>query len=111
MKKQADTARLAAPNEAGPRVEVYQKTWCSYSRVALALLEEKDTRFEDIGVTDDEIREREMIERARISSSVTPISSKRVPFSPAMPRRRGCKSTRSCDRPRPGGPPHWRRLT
>ena len=40
MKKQADTARLAAANEAGPRVEVYHKTWCSYSRVALALLEE-----------------------------------------------------------------------
>ena len=41
MKKQADTARLAAANEAGPRVEVYHKTWCSYSRAVLALLEEK----------------------------------------------------------------------
>ena len=40
MKKQEDTARLAASNEAGPRVEVYHKTWCSNSRVALALLEE-----------------------------------------------------------------------
>ena len=68
MKKQADTARLAAANEAGPRVEVYHKTWCSYSRVALALLEEKGTRFEDIDVTDDEIREREMIERAHVTS-------------------------------------------
>ena len=68
MKKQADTARLAAANEAGPWVEVYHKTWCSYSRVALALLEEEDPRFEDIGVTDDEIREREMIERAHVTS-------------------------------------------
>ena len=68
MKKQADTARLAAANEAGPWVEVYHKTWCSYSRAALALLEEKGTRFEDIGVTDDEIREREMIERAHVTS-------------------------------------------
>ena len=68
MKKQADTARLAAANEAGPRVEVYHKTWCSYSRAALALLEEKGTRFEDIDVTEDEIREREMIERAHVNS-------------------------------------------
>jgi len=68
MKKQADTARLAAANEAGPRVEVYHKTWCSYSRAALALLEEKGARFEDIDVTEDEIREREMIERAHVTS-------------------------------------------
>ena len=68
MKKQADTARLAAANEAGPWVEVYHKTWCSYSRAALALLEEKGARFEDIDVTEDEIREREMIERAHFTS-------------------------------------------
>ena len=68
MKKQADAARLAAANEAGPRVEVYHKTWCSYSRAALALLREKGVRFEDIDVTDDEIREREMIERAQATS-------------------------------------------
>ena len=68
MKKQADTARLAAANEAGPRVEVYHKTWCSYSCAALALLEEKGARFEDIDVTEDEIREREMIERAHVTS-------------------------------------------
>ena len=36
MKKQADTARLAAANEARPRVEVYHKTWCSYSCAARA---------------------------------------------------------------------------
>lgn len=64
MKKQADAARLTAANEAGPRVEVYHKTWCPYSRAALALLREKGVRFEDIDVTDDEIRERQMIERS-----------------------------------------------
>jgi len=68
MKKQADAARLAAANEAGPRVEVYHKTWCSYSRAALALLREKGVRVEDIDVTDDEIRERRMIERAHATS-------------------------------------------
>ncbi len=68
MKKQADAARLTAANEAEPRVEVYHKTWCSYSRAALALLKEKDVRFEDIDITDDEIREREMIERAHATS-------------------------------------------
>ncbi len=68
MKKQTNAARLAAANEAGPRVEVYHKTWCSYSRAALALLKEKGVRFEDIDVTDDEIREREMIERAHATS-------------------------------------------
>ncbi|MCH7937785.1 MAG: glutaredoxin 3 [Proteobacteria bacterium] len=68
MKKQADAARLAAANEAGPRVEVYHKTWCSYSRAALALLREKGVRFEDIDITDDDIRERQMIERAHAAS-------------------------------------------
>ncbi len=68
MKKQADAARLAAANEAGPRVEVYHKTWCPYSRAALGLLKEKGARFVDIDVTDDEIREREMIERAHATS-------------------------------------------
>ncbi len=68
MKKQADAARFTAANEAGPRVEVYHKTWCPYSRAALALLNEKGVRFEDIDVTDDEIREREMIGRAHATS-------------------------------------------
>jgi len=68
MKKQANSAKLAAANEAGPRVEVYHKTWCSYSRAALALLKEKGARFEDIDVTDDEMRELEMIERADATS-------------------------------------------
>ena len=68
MKKQADAVGKAAANDAGPRVEVYHKTWCSYSRAALALLKEKGARFEDIDVTDDEIRERQMIERADATS-------------------------------------------
>ena len=68
MKKQANSAKLATANEAGPRVEVYHKTWCSYSRAALALLKEKGARFEDIDVTDDEMRELEMIERADATS-------------------------------------------
>ncbi len=68
MKKPADAAELTAANEAGPRVEVYHKTWCPYSRAALGLLKEKGARFVDIDVTDDEIREREMIERAHATS-------------------------------------------
>jgi GrxC family glutaredoxin len=64
MKKQTIDTSLAAANDYGPRVEVYHKTWCSFSRAALALLSEKDVGFEDIDVTDDEIREREMIERS-----------------------------------------------
>ena len=68
MIKQANSAGLAAANDTGPRVEIYHKTWCSYSRAALALLKEKGVRFEDIDVTDDEIREREMIERADATS-------------------------------------------
>jgi GrxC family glutaredoxin len=68
MIKQANSAGLAAANDTGPRVEIYHKTWCSYSRAALALLKDKGVRFEDIDVTDDEIREREMIERADATS-------------------------------------------
>ena len=47
-----------------PRIEVYQKTWCPYSRAALALLNEKGALYEDIDVTDDRVREIEMIERS-----------------------------------------------
>ncbi len=51
-------------NDAGPRVEVYHKTWCPYSRNALALLDEKGVVYEDIDVTDDQDREQEMIRRS-----------------------------------------------
>jgi len=53
MKKQADTARLAAANEAGPQVEVYHKTWCSYSRVA----EEEVKAFLAAGFTKAQVLE------------------------------------------------------
>ncbi len=49
---------------AASRVEVYHKTWCSYSRAALALLDRKGAAYEDIDVTTDRVREREMIERS-----------------------------------------------
>ena len=54
-KEQASTAS---------RVEVYHKTWCSYSRGALALLDGKGAAYEDIDVTTDRVREQEMIERS-----------------------------------------------
>ncbi len=50
--------------QAAPRIEVYHKTWCSYSRAALALLNEKGAPYDDIDVTDDRVRELEMIERS-----------------------------------------------
>ena len=49
---------------AASRVEVYHKTWCSYSRAALALLDGKGAAYEDIDVTTDRLREQEMIERS-----------------------------------------------
>ena len=49
---------------AAPRVEVYHKTWCPYSRAALALLDREGVAYEDIDVTTDPVREREMIERS-----------------------------------------------
>ena len=53
-----------AANDDQPRIEVYHKTWCPYSRAALELLNEKGVLYEDIDVTDDRDREIEMIERA-----------------------------------------------
>lgn len=50
--------------QAAPRVEVYHKTWCPYSRDALALLDRVGVTYEDIDVTTDRMREREMIERS-----------------------------------------------
>ena len=47
-----------------PRVEVYHKTWCPYSRDALALLDREGVAYRDIDVTTDRVREREMIERS-----------------------------------------------
>jgi glutaredoxin 3 len=47
-----------------PLIEIYHKTWCPYSRAALALLDRKGVAYRDIDVTDDRVREREMIDRA-----------------------------------------------
>ncbi|MFQ5764769.1 MAG: glutaredoxin domain-containing protein [Rhodospirillales bacterium] len=59
-------SRTAAtrPAQDRPRIEIYQKTWCPYSRAALALLEEKGVPIENIDVTHDRTREREMVERS-----------------------------------------------
>jgi len=59
-----ETATPVASDGRDPRVEIYHKTWCSYSRAALALLAEKGVVFEDIDVTDDRRRELEMIQRS-----------------------------------------------
>lgn len=47
-----------------PTVEIYHKTWCPYSRAALALLDRMGIAYRDIDVTDDRVGEREMIARA-----------------------------------------------
>ncbi len=49
---------------AASRIEVYHKTWCPYSRAALAMLDGKGATYEDIDVTTDRGREQEMIERS-----------------------------------------------
>ena len=48
----------------GTRIEIYFKTWCSYSRKALALLSDKGIPFVGIDVTSDRVREAEMIDRS-----------------------------------------------
>ncbi|MEE8351286.1 MAG: glutaredoxin domain-containing protein [Rhodospirillales bacterium] len=45
-------------------IEIYHKTWCPYSRAALALLNDKGVDFKDIDVTDDTVRESEMVIRS-----------------------------------------------
>ncbi len=53
-------------NRAEPqaRIEIYFKTWCPYSRKALALLSNKGVSFTGIDVTSDRVREAEMIDRS-----------------------------------------------
>ena len=46
------------------RTEIYFKSWCSYSRHALKLLDRKGVDYTAIDVTDDRERELEMRERA-----------------------------------------------
>ncbi len=52
------------PTPFSPKIEIYHKTWCPYSRRALALLNDKGIAFEDIDVTDDTVRESEMVIRS-----------------------------------------------
>jgi len=58
------TDTIATAADSRPLVEIYHKTWCPYSRAALALLDDKGVAYRAIDVTDDRAREREMIERA-----------------------------------------------
>jgi GrxC family glutaredoxin len=46
-------------------IEIYYKTWCPYSQRALALLDAKGVSYTGIDVTEDPVREQEMIARAR----------------------------------------------
>ena len=46
-----------------PNIEIYTKDYCPYSWRAKALLESKGTLYEEIDVTHDPEREREMIAR------------------------------------------------
>ncbi len=47
-----------------PRVEIYYKSWCSFSHKALALLRAKGIAYRGIDVSADPAREAEMIHRA-----------------------------------------------
>ncbi|MEL7536466.1 MAG: glutaredoxin 3 [Pseudomonadota bacterium] len=46
------------------QVAIYTKCWCPYCVYAKARLEQLGVAFDDIDVTDDRAREREMIDRA-----------------------------------------------
>jgi len=59
-----DAAMPIMPGQIAPKIEIYHKTWCGFSRGALALLREKGVPFIDIDVTDDAIREDEMVMRS-----------------------------------------------
>jgi GrxC family glutaredoxin len=46
-------------------IEMYTKSWCGYCRRASALLRSKGVEYEEIDVTSDAEREREMIARSQ----------------------------------------------
>ncbi len=46
------------------RVEIYTKSWCGFSQRAKALLDAKGVDYREVDVTEDTVREREMIARA-----------------------------------------------
>jgi len=49
-------------------VEIYTKNWCPYCARAKAQLNRLGVRFTEIDVTDDLVREKEMVERANRTS-------------------------------------------
>jgi glutaredoxin 3 len=48
-----------------PTATIYVKPWCPYCHRAKSLLSRKGVAIEEIDVSDDPVREAEMIERAR----------------------------------------------
>jgi len=46
------------------KVEVYTKDWCGFSARAKRHLDHRGIAYEEIDVTNDAVREREMIERS-----------------------------------------------
>jgi len=56
------SARPQARSKTG--IEIYFKTWCPYSRKALALLSDKGVSFTGIDVTSDRVLEAEMTDRS-----------------------------------------------
>ena len=47
------------------KVEIYTKDWCAYCARAKGDLDRKGVRYEEIDVTTDFVKERQMINRAR----------------------------------------------
>ncbi len=51
-----------------PKVEIYTKSWCPFSTRAKAHLDFKGVLYEEIDVTTDSIREKEMVNRSARTS-------------------------------------------
>ena len=51
-----------------PKVEIYTKSWCPHSARAKQHLDFKGVRYEEIDVTTDSIREKEMVNRSARTS-------------------------------------------
>ena len=51
-----------------PKVEIYTKSWCPFSTRARAHLDFKGVFYEEIDVTTDSIREKEMVNRSARTS-------------------------------------------
>ena len=73
---------------AAPRIEIYFKSWCPYSRWALELLTDKGVPFTTIDVTNDRVLEAEMIDRSG-RTSVPQVFRRLREFRPAAWGRRG----------------------